>query len=98
MKDVRPWTTQEVNVLKNLYGRMSVDAIAEELDRSVWSVYGQIRQLNLKGDKAGMTWTKYEDNALKMMSKRGVSIDEMARALQRSESAVQKRLVRILHD
>lgn len=99
MRDQRAWTTSEVNVLRNLWGRVSAEDIAEELGRSKWSVYGQARSLGLEKENRTKTlWRPHEDAALKLLYSRGVSVDRIAEALHRSESAVKKRIERTLHD
>lgn len=99
VKEYRQWTTQEIDVLNNLWGRVSVEDIAAELGRSKWSVYGQARQQGLPnsiaGERGGLTWSEYELNALRMMRDRGVPVERIAESLRRGVDAVKGRLSKI---
>lgn len=98
----RSWNTGEVRRLRELWDGRTVEEVAEELGRSSKSVREKAREVGLprkveRGQGAARTrWRVRDDRALLMLVGRGVPVDRVARALQRSERACRRRL-RELH-
>lgn len=98
MRECRPWNTGEVRRLRELWGGRTVAEVAEELERTERSVREKAREMGLprkveRGREAARTkWRERDDRALLVLVGRGVRLDAVARALQRSERACRRRL------
>ncbi len=89
----RPWTEQEIDVLKAMHGRARAGKIARRLKRSVGSVNSQIAKLGLTTPQPG-AWTLEEKKRLKTLYGR-YSLKEVAEQLGRSVSAVQVKITEL---
>ena len=85
----RPWSANEVKLLKKLYQSENVQSIADELGRSYKAVGGKARNIGLKKEKCP-PWSRQEIRLLKKMYP-DTSARDIANELGRTVSAVQKK-------
>ena len=87
------WTTEEDQYLRDNVNTKSAKEIAEELDKSVNSIYTRIKLLDLK-KPAYRKWTEKEDEYL--LNKYGTrELAKIASYLKRDVDSVVRRLERI---
>lgn len=95
------WTTGEDAFVRREWGRADKRAIAEELGVSEGALNEHVRRMDpplprlRMYERGGLSWTPWEDAALRLMAGHGIPVAEMAEALQRGRQGVAKRLRRI---
>lgn len=86
----RPWSQRDLKVLRNSYGKLSVDKLQELLDvpRSKPTIYSKASRLGLtKKQKKPSEWTKQEINFLKTNHKK-LSNSELSVSLGKTEASI----------
>lgn len=81
---MKKWTEDEISYLKNNYSRLSVQEIADELERSRRSVYQKAKKLNLRNAR------NWSDREIEYLTEKWgtVSLPTMAKRLGRSVEAI----------
>lgn len=87
----RPWTTKEVQRLRELYeGGASIAGIATELGRTVTSVKGEVHELGLRrpGRSVYSMWRTSDMTRLVELWRQGYTTREIADIMGRKEDGV----------
>jgi DNA invertase Pin-like site-specific DNA recombinase len=94
----KKWQMEEDSLLKMLWPSSSLEAIMAALPGRTWgSLHNRASLLKLKRQRTytrtenGRTWTNKDDRQLKRLYLSEMSINEVARSLNRSEGAVVRR-------
>ena len=103
----RPWTPEDDKKLKELYqNNISLEEICSILQRRIRRVNNRLAFLGLIQpeanqfktpgmERAGMSWTVEEEQKLRDLFNQQQPIDEIARALHRSERSIRFRMERL---
>ena len=103
----RPWTPEDDKKLKELYqNNMSLEEICSVLQRRIRGVNNRLAFLGLIQpevlqyktpgmERAGISWTVEEEQKLRDLFNQQQPINEIARALHRSERSIQFRMERL---
>ena len=92
-----PWQAAEIDELKAMYNDgISIRDISEQLGRTQKSIRLRLRALGLYEPKPSpKAWTEDDEKLLIRMYNEDCSFKEMSDILERSESAIISRLVRL---
>lgn len=85
-----PWASEDVDLLKRLYLKVSYELIADHLGRSVQSVKQKIARLGLKTSGPYICWTEYEIAILKKIFK-DKTVNQVARTLKTLGVTIKKK-------
>ena len=91
-----PWNDQEDKTLKARYGNEPTSDIAQELGRSVASVYARAKLLSIS-TPAALPWSFWEDEQVRFGFQQGTPISVLSSMLGRSTGAIWTRAGRVLN-
>lgn len=86
------WTTNDIAYLRSQAGKTNAATVALALDKTEAAVYAKARKIGVSLAVERVRWNTVEDDVLIDSIKRNVSIYDIAKALGRSEKAVNHRL------
>lgn len=92
----RPWTEADHQLLKSLMAQnVPVEEIARQMCRRVRGVMREMALLETGGNNRGKKWLPEQEALLRQLFTQGESIRHMAQVLNRSENAINLRLLRL---
>lgn len=98
MRTNKPWTEEEKDKLREMWGSNNTRKIAQKLDRSRGSIYNMIRRMNLQGKGnsrgSGKHWTEEEEQFLKD-NWFNMSSYEIAEEIDRTPNAITSKVERM---
>ncbi len=90
------WSEGEVGFLINNYKKMSYDELSIKLKRSVKAIRHKLKNIKLKKKNQRRMWTDKDDNRLiNLYKKNNLSLDEVARIMNKSKNSIRLRANRI---
>lgn len=94
---MRSWTTGEVRMLREAWGRVPAKQLADEMGTTVHALEQYAHRLGLRRTAfpLGCPWAEHEDRALRMMAARGCADEEISDALGRGVRSVKRRRAQI---
>ena len=85
------WSSEEVEILRSSISKLSWDKISEKLHRSEKSCRQKARSLTEHKGKDRKGWTEEEDEVVKVLVERGLTIKEIAKQLGRTYGSISLR-------